>query len=327
MQYYYLNKKSKSFKEAYRKLELKHRRTYHLKSKNEKILQTPSLAFHQSTYEATRGPQWTEQIIARRARNDRAEAVLLRGFEGLDYYHELPADVVVAVEKEKGPTKRAAAAAARVEAAATERRREEEAAVAREREAERGPEGKEEGEVGGNEAAHTDADESVNAAAETSLDAGDQGKEDQADAMQVDDTQDAADEAAELPDVVGVVGGGGEEVDEAAHRDGEGFEKHETDRGGAEAAADVVAMEIEDSLVEEAHNRAHSEDRGRGQVTEASSRRVHYQGGEEQVEEEDEEIYAAKKTDVHEDKPEESVREEGDTQGASDAFLETEPDA
>jgi hypothetical protein len=97
VEYYYLNKKCMNFKEAYRKLELKHRRTYHLKSKNEKVLETPSLVFHQSTYESTRGPKWTEQIIQRRARNDRAEAVLFRGFEGLDYYHELPADVLLPV--------------------------------------------------------------------------------------------------------------------------------------------------------------------------------------------------------------------------------------
>ena len=39
VQYYYLNKKSVAFKEAYKKLELKHRRIYHLDRKNEKILQ------------------------------------------------------------------------------------------------------------------------------------------------------------------------------------------------------------------------------------------------------------------------------------------------
>jgi hypothetical protein len=39
VQYYYLNKKSVAFKEAYKKLELKHRRIYHLDSKSEKILQ------------------------------------------------------------------------------------------------------------------------------------------------------------------------------------------------------------------------------------------------------------------------------------------------
>ena len=86
-----------AFQEKYRKLELKHRRTYHLKSKGEKLLQAPSLAYQQSTYEATRGPQWTQQILARRARNDRAEGVLLGGFEGLDSYDELPADVVLPV--------------------------------------------------------------------------------------------------------------------------------------------------------------------------------------------------------------------------------------
>lgn len=35
---------------------------------------------------------------------------MIRGFECLDDYHEVPADVVLAVEKEKGPTKKAAAA-------------------------------------------------------------------------------------------------------------------------------------------------------------------------------------------------------------------------
>ena len=50
------------------------RRTHHLK-RHEKILKTPSLAYQQSTYEATRGQVWTQQIMARRARNDRAEVM------------------------------------------------------------------------------------------------------------------------------------------------------------------------------------------------------------------------------------------------------------
>lgn len=285
VQYYYLNKKAKSFKEAYRKLELKYRRTYHLKSKNEKILHSPSLAFHQSTYEATRGPQWTEQIIARRARNDRAEAVLLRGFEGLDHYHELPADVVLVVEKEKGPTKRAAAAAARAEAAAAERRREEEAVatrVARQRDSERnaedektaeGEEGREDGrderEEDGKGNAHTEASECILTASETPLDACEHGKDDEEeDAMQLDTQQDEADkddargqgEADDCPDIVGVPGAGEHDGGEAAHR--ESSETKETDGGGADstcaahaAAGDMEADRIQDSVVEDSERK------------------------------------------------------------------------
>jgi hypothetical protein len=65
------------------------------------VCQTPSLALQQCTYEATRGPMWTDQmlgtqftcftgtkvqiltqkaLLARRARNNLVEAVLLRVF-------------------------------------------------------------------------------------------------------------------------------------------------------------------------------------------------------------------------------------------------------
>ena len=52
----------------------------------------------------------TQDTMVTREETRCRQAVLLRGFEGLDEYHEVPADVVLAVEKEKGPTKKAAAA-------------------------------------------------------------------------------------------------------------------------------------------------------------------------------------------------------------------------
>eukprot|EP00960_Hanusia_phi_P043594 756141-Hanusia_phi.AAC.1 len=99
IKYYYLQKTSKSFKEAYKKLEVKYKRTYNLKSKLEKIPKGPVNNNQTSTYEGTRG---NHEVFLRKFKNDKAEAVIHRGFEGLDDYSDLPADVVpIVIEKSK----------------------------------------------------------------------------------------------------------------------------------------------------------------------------------------------------------------------------------
>ena len=99
IKYYYLQKTSKSFKDAYKKLEVKYKRTYNLKSKLEKIPKGPVNNNQTSTYEGTRD---NHEVFERKLKNDKAEAVIHRGFEGLDAYTDLPADVVpIIIERAK----------------------------------------------------------------------------------------------------------------------------------------------------------------------------------------------------------------------------------